>query len=239
MCIISIKLDSARKWTFAEIADMMEKNPDGAGFMYFDKVLKNVKIEKGFFSPTKAFNYLKKLPDDAPIIFHARIATHGKVTQGNCHPFPLYLLNTEEYIQEKDLLKARQSVSVGLAHNGILKINPEGGLSDTGTFCKFINNHFDVSQLPYVMELIEGSEILNGSRLAILDSNGKVYKFGKWYESKGLYYSNWGYPNRWEDVQSFNRYPTYSKTATGGKVRNDYNDEIWNYPMYYNGLWDD
>ena len=236
MCIISIKSDSARKWMFEEIADMMEKNPDGAGFMYFDRVANNVKIEKGFFSPTKAFNYLKKLPDNVPIIFHARIATHGKVTQGNCHPFPLYLLNTEEYIEEKDLTKARQSVSVGLAHNGILKINPEGELSDTGTFCKFVNNHFDVAQLPYLFELLEGSNILNGSRLAILDSNGKVYKFGKWFESKGLYYSNWGYPNRWEDIKTIGYRPTYSKTPTGGKVCND---DVWNYPMYYTGLWDD
>lgn len=235
MCIISVKLDKARKWTFEEVADMMEKNPDGAGFMYFDRVLKNVKIEKGFFSPSKAFNYLKKLPDDVPIIFHARIATHGKVTQGNCHPFPLYLLDTEEYIEDKDLLKARQSVSVGLAHNGILKITPEGGLSDTGTFCKFINNHFDVAQLPYMLEVIEGSTMLNDSRIAILDSAGKVYKLGKWFESKGLFYSNWNYPNRWADVQEHNRYPMYSRTPAGGKVYND----LWDYPMFYNGLWDD
>ena len=82
------------------------------------------------------------------------------------------------------------------------------------------------------MEVLEGADVLNGSRLAILDSTGKVYKFGKWYESKGLYYSNWGYPNRWDDIQSYNG---YSRSPAGGKVRID----AWDYPLYYNGLWDD
>ena len=237
MCIISIKLDTARKWTFTEIADMMEKNPDGAGFMYFDKLAKNVKIEKGFFSPNKAFNYLKKLPDDVPIIFHARIATHGKVSQGNCHPFPLYTCDESKYIDESDILKPRQNVSVGLAHNGILKVTPRGNLSDTGTFCEYINHHFDIAQLPYLVDILQGSDILNSSRLAILDSNGKVYKLGTWYEHDGLFYSNYSYPGR---VYNYN-YPWHNRPSKSNlKSYLDDDDVYWNeYPLMYNGYFND
>lgn len=196
MCIISVKYSNIRKWTLEEVEYMMRHNADGCGVMYREKLSNLVKIEKGFFSPSKAYNFIRRLPDDAEIVFHARIATHGNVSQGNCHPFPLYLEDCDNFLEDKDLQKPRLSCSVGLAHNGVLKIAPQGILSDTGTFCKYINSHFDVAQLPYLLEMLDGSKILNSSRLAILTGEGKIYRIGSWYEddSSGLFYSNFDYP---------------------------------------------
>lgn len=225
MCIISIKESNQRKWNMSEIEHMMKVNPDGAGFMYLDKMLKSVKIEKGFFSPSKAFKFLSKLPDDVPIIFHARIATHGATGQALCHPFPLYGLDESVYLIDSDMTKPRNACTIGLAHNGILKIAPENRLSDTATFCKYINNHFDIAQLPYLWELLAGSDVLNDSRLVTLDSNGNIKKLGRWYQSEGFYYSNWGYPKSWKS--NFTSYP-YDITPAGGKAfyRSLYDDGI-------------
>lgn len=225
MCVISIKTAEQRKWTRGELAEMMNHNPDGSGFMYLDRKSKSVKIEKGFFSAEKAFNYLKKLPDDAPIIFHARIATHGAKCQGLCHPFPLYAVNPDTYLAPADMVKSRLSCSVGLAHNGVLSLYPEASLSDTATFALFVNRHFSVEQLPYLWEVLQGSNMVNGSRLVTLDSNGEIRKLGQWQEADGFFYSNLYFKHSW-----------WKRTETGGLYNPYfYDDDDTDLLDYYNG----
>ena len=224
MCVISIKTAEQRKWTRGELADMMNHNPDGSGFMYLDRKSKSVKIEKGFFSVEKAFNYLKKLPDNAPIIFHARIATHGAKCQGLCHPFPLYAVNPDTYLAPDDMVKSRLSCSVGLAHNGVLSLYPESDLSDTATFALFVNRHFSVEQLPYLWEVLQGSNMVNGSRLVTLDSNGEIRKLGQWHEADGFYYSNLYFKRSW-----------WKHTEAGGFYNPYFYDDDTDLLDYYKG----
>ena len=228
MCVISIKTAEQRKWTRAELGEMMAHNPDGSGFMYFDRKAKSVKIEKGFFSVDKAFNYLRRLPDDAPIVFHARIATHGAKCQGLCHPFPLYAVNSDKYLAPDDMVKSRLSCSVGLAHNGVLSLYPESDLSDTATFALFVNRHFSIEQLPYLWEVLQGSNIINGSRLVTLDSNGEIKKLGQWQESDGFFYSNLFFRRQW-----------WKRTEAGG-LYNPYLydwDDVDTLDYYKGGKW--
>lgn len=227
MCVISIKTAEQRKWTRAELGDMMGHNPDGSGFMYFDRKAKSVKIEKGFFSVEKAFNYLKRLPDDTPIVFHARIATHGAKCQGLCHPFPLYAVNSDKYLAPDDMVKSRLSCSVGLAHNGVLSLYPESELSDTATFALFVNRHFSIEQLPYLWEVLQGSSMVNGSRLVTLDSNGEIRKLGQWQESDGFSYSNLFFKRCW-----------WKRTNAGGFYNPYlYDDDIDMLDYYKGGKW--
>lgn len=228
MCVISIKTAGQRKWTRVELGEMIAHNPDGSGFMYFDRKAKSVKIEKGFFSVDKAFNYLRRLPDDAPIVFHARIATHGAKCQGLCHPFPLYAVNSDKYLAPDDMVKSRLSCSVGLAHNGVLSLYPESDLSDTATFALFVNRHFSVEQLPYLWEVLQGSSMVNGSRLVTLDSNGEIRKLGQWQEADGFFYSNLFFRKQW-----------WKRTEAGG-LYNPYLydwDEIDTLDYYKGGKW--
>ena len=228
MCVISIKTAGQRKWTRAELGEMMAHNPDGSGFMYFDRKAKSVKIEKGFFSVDKASNYLRRLPDDAPIVFHARIATHGAKCQGLCHPFPLYAVNSDKYLAPDDMVKSRLSCSVGLAHNGVLSLYPESDLSDTATFALFVNRHFSVEQLPYLWEVLQGSSMVNGSRLVTLDSNGEIRKLGQWQESDGFFYSNLFFRRQW-----------WKRTEAGG-LYNPYLydwDDVDTLDYYKGGKW--
>lgn len=227
MCVISIKTAEQRKWTREELGEMMGHNPDGSGFMYFDRKAGSVKIEKGFFSVEKAFNYLRRLPDDAPIVFHARIATHGAKCQGLCHPFPLYAVNTEKYLSPDDMVKSRLSCSVGLAHNGVLSLYPESELSDTATFALFVNRHFSVEQLPYLWEVLQGSAMVNGSRLVTLDSNGEIRKLGEWHESEGFFYSNLYFRRQW-----------WKRTTAGGLYNPYlYDDDLDMLDYYKGGKW--
>lgn len=227
MCVISIKTAEQRKWTREELADMIGHNPDGAGFMYLDRKSESVKIEKGFFSVDKAFNYLHRLPDNAPIVFHARIATHGARCQGLCHPFPLYAVDSDKYLTGGDMVKSRLSCSVGLAHNGVLSLYPESELSDTATFALFVNRHFSVEQLPYLWEVLQGSNMVNGSRLVTLDSNGEIRKLGEWHESDGFFYSNLFFKRQW-----------WKRTPAGG-VYNSYlyDDDLDMLDYYKGGKW--
>lgn len=194
MCIIAIKPAHHKMIDESIIETMFENNPDGSGYMY--SYNNKVHIEKGFMTLKELLNSLDNLKkkvniEEIPLVLHFRISTSGKVDGATCHPFPITSdLNA--------LRKTHVLTNLGMAHNGVIYDFEEKKsiYSDTQLFVnKCVSYLYDLNHKflhdDRTSNLFE--PIINGSRLAFLDRHGNIYRYGEWYESDGIYYSNEGY----------------------------------------------
>ena len=89
MCIIAIKqAGTPVDWSILDACDL--NNPDGGGYAFTTEA--GVIIRKGFFHLDEMQAQLESETIDTTaktIMFHFRIATHGKVAPSTCHPFPI------------------------------------------------------------------------------------------------------------------------------------------------------
>ena len=164
-------------------------NPDGAGFMVANG--REVFISKGFMKFEKFWKAVDKLPENLPIVYHFRIATHGARNEKGTHPFPI---TSNERLLQKRFVKT----DIGVAHNGIIHLcgnyskekNPYN-LSDTQLFIKdyltklqnIPNWHRDEKVMKIVSELIK-------SKMAVLDKRGNISLIGDFVEVDGYKCSN-------------------------------------------------
>ena len=91
----------------------------------------------------KALEHLKRKTDlnALDLVVHFRLATHGTVNPGNCHPFPV--TGNLKRMQEVDL-----AVSSALAHNGVLhKFAPPKSLNISDTMYFIYKNHKNISRI--------------------------------------------------------------------------------------------
>lgn len=194
MCIIAIKPAHHKMIDETTLETMFNTNPDGAGYMYAYN--NRVHINKGFMTLKELLNSLDNLKkkiniEEIPLILHFRISTSGKTDGATCHPFPVTSdLNA--------LRKTHVITNLGMAHNGIICDFEEKKsiYSDTQLFVnKCVSYLYDMNPKflhdDRTKKLLE--PIINGSRLAFLDSHGNIYRFGDWCENDGIYYSNEGY----------------------------------------------
>jgi len=194
MCIIAIKPAHHKMIDETTLETMFNTNPDGAGYMYAYN--NRVHINKGFMTLKELLNSLDNLKkkiniEEIPLILHFRISTSGKTDGATCHPFPV----------TSDLNALRKTyviTNLGMAHNGIICDFEEKKsiYSDTQLFVnKCVSYLYDMNPKflhdDRTKKLLE--PIINGSRLAFLDSHGNIYRFGDWCENDGIYYSNEGY----------------------------------------------
>lgn len=210
MCIIAIKPSGAKLPDEQTIKTMFERNPHGAGFMYPYKG--RVEIRKGFMTYDGFIQALRNvhnhIGDGAPIVMHFRITTHGGTCPENTHPFPL----TNDIAEMKKLYC---SAKIGIAHNGIINIKPrDNTVSDTQEYIASVmypvyrhNKRFYKTQ-----RILNGiRDTINGSRMAILTGEGKVYRIGNWVEKDGCFYSNDSFKER--DTRWAYTYSYTPKTA--------------------------
>lgn len=203
MCIIIVKKAGVELPDVETLKSAWKNNPDGGGYMLPDRKGKCVLIRKGFMTFKafmKSLNTIKNIKDEQ-LIIHFRITTHGGTLASNTHPFPL----TNNLNQIKAL---RTSTDIGIAHNGVIGIDNDKGISDTMQFIKDELSLFntiiptwykDVKALEYIGNRIQ-------SKLAIMDSSGYIATIGKFYEEEGVLYSNYSYvpytPYVWEGYTS-------------------------------------
>lgn len=170
-------------------------NPDGAGFA-FNKGGK-VHIVKGFMDYKGFMAAFKKYDAEfgfkqRGVLIHFRIATHGGVNVGCCHPFPISS-------NEKQLKKSKTISDYAVIHNGIifLTADKKSPLSDTMLFIrdyltKISSNRnwfYNKKNTELIYELIN-------SKMAILNGNGDITATEGFHKgADGNYYSNYSYMN--------------------------------------------
>lgn len=164
MCIIIYK-PSGVKMPSERLLDMCQRlNPHGSGFvsstgLYYKGL--NYQLFK---------NRLSEVTAKDELIIHFRLATHGSVKRGNCHPF--------------------KSMDVYFAHNGILSILPVNDKTDSETAFRTVimpkikANGLHSEDTEMVINNIRGA-----SKFAIMQ-NGIVNLYGDFTQINGLYFSN-------------------------------------------------
>lgn len=225
MCIITIKqVGTPMDWS---ILDTCEKNnPDGSGFAYVKD--NRVHIRKGYFDNNDMQKALEKENinlDETEIMFHFRIATHGKVAPSTCHPFPMTS-------NKSDLTKLRTTTNVAVSHNGIIGDMPtHKTYSDTMQYIRLYLGKLgkDIHR-DNIRNLIEHS-IGSLNCLAIMTVR-KTYLIGEFVEDNGWLHSNDSYQNY--QAQSL---CTSTGTSIGTSVHDDgsYLDSKWGSFVDYDG----
>ena len=195
MCIIVVKQTptiTEQQWKW--LRTCFNNNPDGAGMMWRRRG--KVVVSKGYMEWQEFEDAVKRHRLDRvnPIVFHFRFATHGSISPGNCHPFPISR-------KIRDLQALDLTCSVAVVHNGILDVAiPKGSkLSDTQVFVRDV-----LSSTPYEMMAHPAYQLLlatTGSKFVFLTSN-TLCKVGEFVEDEGWSFSNTGY--KFEDTYDVN-----------------------------------
>lgn len=179
MCIIVYKPAGVEIPAKTVWENCWSSNHDGIGLMYRDNG--KVQIKKGFMTLESFENALENLKrktdlNALDLVVHFRFATHGTVSPGNCHPFPV--TSNLKRMQKVDI-----AVSRALAHNGILhKFAPPKSLKVSDTMYFIYKNH---------KNLIRTLKDTDGK--FILMTGTKTQIFGKFVQEGGVFYSNNGY----------------------------------------------
>lgn len=189
MCIIAYKPKNEKLPSQNVLKQCFESNPHGAGFMVARGG--KVHIRKGYMTFDAFWSALCKMHPrtEEAIVMHFRIKSHGKINPSNCHPFPISNKDSE-------LKSLSFNANTGLAHNGIISaVNPEGDMSDTMTFIKYVistPNVFNNRKDDTIAWLID--EFVGTSKIILLNADGSAEFFGlsekNWTKSEGVLFSN-------------------------------------------------
>lgn len=221
MCVAVIKPIGADLPTEIELRNCFVNNPHGAGYMFLNNGMLHIK--KGFMDFDSFYKSFcdENFSKDDPIFIHFRIATHGLVDEGNTHPFPITQkissLRSTEFTFK----------GYGLMHNGVFlydkslydAFDQTNVISDTMLFSMILSYYFDhqdniniKNKYDLLVEEAISYSISSGSnefvddierkigynKVAIMDSNGNIFKYGNWILHNGCFYSNSDYKNKYD-----------------------------------------
>ncbi len=224
------KIDTA---LMTHLHNSFQSNSDGFGMMWNDGEV--VHIRKGFMTWKAAKRIIKKVKgfaEHVDMVFHARWATHGSISMGNTHPFPI----TSDITRLKAL---SMKTDMGIAHNGVIteygSLKDKEDLSDTQQFIRYCLNEIrDSLTNPGILDLIK---MATTSKFAIMTKDD-IYLIGHFIKEKnGCYYSNRDYEyaykvtyvnrTKYETEKSFNRrlYDTWG--AGYGGYESEYESRLY------------
>lgn len=149
------------------------ENPHGAGFAYWQGTVDEQggarwRVSKGHMS-LKAFLEAYEPHKEGDCVIHFRIATHGRITPENTHPFGGLNQPT-------------------LFHNGVLHGWGDNELSDTDHFYQSVLRHIPIDGGR--IELLEAMVDATGSKFILLEEDGNITPVGKFHDYQGLLCSN-------------------------------------------------
>ena len=190
MCVIVYKPKGVAMPPLETLRACWEHNPDGAGLMF--PAGGRVRWKKGCMeweAFERALRPVAELRDsrELPVALHFRIATHGGVKPGCCHPFPV----CKDYGRMRE---AEGSCGVGFMHNGTLAgLETRAGVSDSMAFAAGVLSPLramcgDLVSDGRAARLLAAST--QGSRFLLMDGAGGVAVFGRWFAEDGVLYSN-------------------------------------------------
>jgi hypothetical protein len=165
MCVIAYK-PAELPVNMEVLKHCWDQNSDGAGLMFAENG--KLKVAKGFMKWRSLKRYLKRRGLDSladlPVVFHFRIATHGSVTERNCHPFKI-------------------NENLAMMHNGVIRnVDNMIGTEDISDSEFFANRYVrDAFSFIGVADLKEGQPInelydlyIGASKLLFMDNNGEI-----------------------------------------------------------------
>jgi len=182
MCIIIYKDYGVSLPDDKVLKTCLETHKNGFGAMW--RVGNKVRIIKGLFDLPTIKKVLSHIPVESEAAFHFRLATHGNVSAGNCHPFPLTSRNDA-------LTKIVGDFDSALMHNGIIYNfgGKNDSLSDTMNFVKHVER---TTKRRYNFERMK--PLFKGSYGKFVVFLPEVTQFfGDFVEEKKLKYSNTTY----------------------------------------------
>lgn len=200
MCVIAVSRIGQRQPTTAELREMFNHNPHGAGYMVARAG--RVEIHKGFMNwPDFLLNIKREqFTEDDAVVYHFRISTQAGVNPEMTQPFPL--TPKLPIMRKLDITSA----NVGIAHNGIIALTSdpnEKTYSDTALFIarfmtRLIHNRSDIDN-PQTQTIIE--KLIGWSKLAILTGDGGITTIGEFTEDNGILLSNLNHKAKPEPVK--------------------------------------
>lgn len=178
MCV-AIHKPIGASFTKNELRQAWERNPDGGGFAYRTDEQSPIHICKGYFKKKAWVSDILELGKDVEVVAHARIATHGDISDENCHPFAL-CDNTGAWV-----------------HNGILSgYNATAKESDTNLFTQgyldpllqrypdFAHTEIGLRVLDELLGTSKGIIMLHGLPVVIVNKSlGTLAHDGMWYSN--------------------------------------------------------
>ena len=176
MCIIVVKPADTQLPPKETLKICFDNNFDGAGYMYRKEDV--IHIVKGFFDFESLWHSLEGLEND-DVCIHFRWATHGAVTRGNCHPFPLSS-------SVRELQNTRAHCRMGIAHNGVITgVRKSKEISDTMVFIKTLDPDKKVTKQ---------LSTATGNKFCVMTPRQTILIGDFIYDKKlGCYFSNNGY----------------------------------------------
>lgn len=217
MCIIVYKPAGFGLPSTETLRICWENNPHGAGLMWADG--EKVHVRKGYMSWDAFEDALDEVAEgidvvSTPMALHFRIATHGAIVPGCCHPFAV-----------KDsfdrMRQTKIAADVGFMHNGTLSgLDTDDDTSDSMAFAKAVlvplkSMCEDFLSDDRALRVIESST--QGSRFLLMAKDGKVRTFGRWVEQDGILYSNENFrPSHAYEPTLFGETPFDAWMAFGG-----------------------
>lgn len=196
MCLI-IHKPAGHKFDRDIVHNAAILNPDGFGFMWID----NGKVEAYKSTDMRLIDDVLDgldLHQNVDIGLHLRYATHGSVSNVNCHPF------------------VSQRKRHGIMHNGVVRnVVLSGDESDTSAFCRQIAfpalKRHDLSTAATQIAESHG----DGNKMLIASADGHFTRTGSWTERDGQFYSNgssfynwFAEPKRYRASKTDTRYTT-------------------------------
>lgn len=183
MCILIYKPKDSSLPVDA-IKEAFKTNGDGAGFIT-PVTKKEFFFSKGFMTDKELLKALKPFKS-CELAIHLRMATHGKVSKENCHPFVIAKT-------KKPILQGR-SASL-LMHNGVLAAYGDRENSDSWHFAREALSSLAPHARVRLLDQIQGKFILAQSgRLLLIgldkDAENGCYFSNKSYK-KQIDYNSW------------------------------------------------
>lgn len=182
MCVIVYKPKDVPYPSENIISACWDANSHGAGYMLAsgDQLV----VVKGIMGKKKFMREYRKFIHKGPVIFHFRIASHGKVNAANTHPW---------HVTNK----------LAMVHNGIIDFcGTDRNVSDSKVFAEILSN-FNIGN-PYHRVILSKAIGIN-NKVVTLDNLGNVQflneNSGKWKDK--IWYSN----TYWDRSPSYDMIP--------------------------------
>jgi len=196
------------------IEEGMKYNSHGAGFAV-QMADGNILVSKGYFSLDALVGDLAEF-NGLPAIVHQRIATAGKVSGINCHPFAVGEI---DWMSDDGM---EFVTGAAVAHNGILSYGSATELkefSDTYLLVRdVLAPLYRSNEVDMFNKALEAYADVSRSRFAMVDKYGlRMYGDG-WVKEGEIWYSNRSYLP-YVPVQYVSRYGGSDYTGYGSRHR--------------------